>query len=98
MSNLQHYIMAIDQSTSATKAIIFNKQGKVVHRATIAHRQYYPQPGFVEHDPLEIFENTKTAMLQVLQEKAISADEIAGIAITNQRETVMVWDKNTGEP
>jgi glycerol kinase len=92
------YILAIDQSTSATKVIVFNRQGKAVHRVTIAHQQYYPQPGFVEHDPLEIFENTKTAMLQVLREKNISEDEIVGIAITNQRETIMVWDKNTGKP
>ena len=68
------------------------------HRTTIAHQQYYPQPGFVEHDPVEIFENTKMAMQKVLQEKAINVDEIASIALTNQRETVMVWNKNTGEP
>ena len=98
MNRTQQYILALDQSTSATKAIVFNKQGKVEHRVTIAHQQYYPQPGFVEHDPMEIFENAKAAMLQVLQEKVISADEIASIALTNQRETVMVWDKNTGDP
>ncbi len=98
MIRSKQYILAIDQSTSTTKAIIFNQSGKVEHRTTIAHQQYYPQPGFVEHDPLEIFENTKTAMLQVLREKNISVDEIVGIAITNQRETIMVWDKNTGKP
>ncbi|HKJ43542.1 MAG TPA: glycerol kinase GlpK [Sunxiuqinia sp.] len=98
MNSPQQYILAIDQSTSATKAILFNKQGKVVHRVTVAHQQFYPQPGFVEHDPVEIFENTKAVMQKVLQEKAIDVDEIASIALTNQRETVMVWDKNTGEP
>lgn len=98
MKKEQQYILAIDQSTFATKAIVFNKNGKVEHRITIGHQQYYPQPGFVEHDAVEIFENTKVAMQQVLTDKEISTEEVASIALTNQRETVVVWDKNTGEP
>jgi len=98
MNGSQQYILAIDQSTFATKAIVFNKKGKVGYRTTVGHEQYYPQPGFVEHDPVEIFENTMMAMHHVLEEKKISIDDIAAISLTNQRETVMVWDKNTGKP
>jgi glycerol kinase len=98
MNKTQSYILAVDQSTSATKAIVFNKQGKLEHRVSVKHQQYYPQPGFVEHNPVEIFENTLSAVQSVLSEKGISIEEIASIALTNQRETVMVWDRYTGVP
>jgi glycerol kinase len=98
MTDSGKYILAIDQSTSASKAMLFNERAELVHRVTIAHRQFYPQPGFVEHDPLEIFENVTSAMLQVLDEAKIPVNAIAAIAITNQRETAMIWDRNTGKP
>ncbi|MFC1569433.1 glycerol kinase GlpK [bacterium] len=91
-------ILAIDQSTSGTKAIIFDSQGKVVHRCTEDHEQYYPQPDWVEHDPEEIYEKTKLAIQKVLSESKTDLSNIAAVAITNQRETVAVWDKKTGKP
>ncbi|MFC0877259.1 glycerol kinase GlpK [Saccharicrinis sp. FJH2] len=96
--SIKNYIIAIDQSTSATKTILFNKQGKLVYRTTVPHKQYYPQPGFVEHDPEEIFDNTLEGIFKTLKEVNIREDEIDALAITNQRETVMIWDKNSGKP
>jgi len=95
---MQKFILSIDQSTSATKAILFDKSGHVKHRVTIAHKQYYPQEGFVEHDAIEIFENTLEGIRQLLKETGVSESELAGLAITNQRETSVIWDKNTGQP
>ncbi|WP_205461819.1 glycerol kinase GlpK [Mangrovibacterium lignilyticum] len=92
------YILAIDQSTSGTKAILFDRSGKLINRKTISHEQYYPQPGFVEHDPIEIYNNTCTAIHQVIAEKKVSEAQITGLSITNQRETALIWNKNTGEP
>lgn len=98
MSTQGEYILAIDQSTSGTKAILFDRSGKLINRITIAHQQYYPQAGFVEHDPVEIYNNTCSAIHQVIAEKKIDEDQIAGLSITNQRETAMIWNKATGEP
>ena len=92
------YLLAIDQSTSASKAMLFNNKAELVHRVSIAHQQFYPQPGFVEHDALEIFNNVVEAMKQVLAESSVKEDKIAGISITNQRETSLIWNKNTGLP
>ncbi|MGF7140595.1 glycerol kinase GlpK [Roseimarinus sediminis] len=96
--NEKKFLLAIDQSTSATKAILFNQQARVVHRATIAHRQYYPHDGFVAHDAEEIFENTLAAIRKVMNEKAVHETQLIGIAITNQRETALIWDRHTGKP
>ena len=92
------YILSIDQSTSATKAVIFDENGKLIKRATIEHAQYYPHPGWVEHDPVEIFNNTLKAVELVIQSADVSQDDIGAVAITNQRETTVVWDRATGEP
>lgn len=92
------YILSIDQSTSGTKVIIFNSKGKLIDRVTIEHKQYYPRPGWVEHDPEEIYNNTLKAIKQILGRGSIEEKEVAVFAITNQRETVVVWDKNTGKP
>ena len=98
MNSEKKYILAIDQSTSATKVMLFNRQAELMHRVGLPHKQYYPQPGFVEHDAEEIWKNTLTALEQVVLEAKIKITEIAGIAITNQRETAMIWDKATGKP
>lgn len=95
---MQKYILAIDQSTSATKAMIFDHAMKIVGRANVGHTQHYPQPGWVEHDPVEIYRNTLEAIRNVIAEAKADPDLIAGIAITNQRESVVVWDKTTGKP
>jgi glycerol kinase len=92
------YILSIDQSTSATKAVLFNAEARLVSRVNVDHGQYYPKPGWVEHDPVEIFENTIRAIRDVVATSKISADDVLGIALTNQRETVVVWDKHTGNP
>lgn len=92
------YILAIDQSTSASKVILFNRKAELVRRVSLPHQQYYPQPGFVEHDADEIFSNVVKGMEQIVSESSVSVNDIAAIAITNQRETAMIWDKTTGEP
>ncbi len=96
--NTKKYIIAIDQSTSATKVILFNKKAELVERVSIKHNQYYPEAGFVEHDAEEIFENTVKGINELLDKTQCSEEEIAGIAITNQRETSVIWDKTTGKP
>ncbi len=94
----EKFILSIDQSTSGTKAIVFDNKGQVVHRCTENHEQYYPQPDWVEHDPVEIYEKTMLAIKKVLAESNTDLADIAAVAITNQRETVAVWDKKTGKP
>lgn len=92
------YTIAIDQSTSATKAMLFDENATLIGRASIDHKQYYPQPGWVEHDPIEIIENTYKAVEQLVSKVDVDQSEITSVAITNQRETVVVWDKRTGNP
>jgi len=91
-------ILAIDQSTSGTKAILFDVQGKVVHRCTESHEQFYPRPAWVEHDPEEIWEKTKLAIRNVLSQSKTRTSDIAAVAVTNQRETVAAWDRRSGKP
>lgn len=91
------YIIAIDQSTSATKAILFDEQCRLVDRKNVDHKQYYPQAGWVEHDAEEIYRNAVEAIREV--KKACNDPEASfSLAITNQRETVVVWNKTTGKP
>jgi len=92
------YTLAIDQSTSATKAILFDENANVCTRVSVDHNQYYPQPGWVEHDPEEILFNTYKAIKQLIEKSSIKIADIRSVAITNQRETVVVWDKRTGKP
>ncbi len=96
--NGRRFILAVDQSTSATKALLFDSEARPIHRVTIEHRQYYPGPGLVEHDPAEILANTRAAMERVITEATTSGDRVEALAITNQRETVLAWDLRTGEP
>jgi len=98
MGDVSNKILAIDQSTSATKVILVNKLGGIEYRVTIPHKQYYPQQSFVEHDPLEIYDNTIAAIKQIINETKTNENNLAAIAITNQRETCVVWEKNTGLP
>lgn len=92
------YVLSIDQSTSGTKAIVIDNGGRIVSRTTIEHSQYYPYPGWVEHDAEEIYEKTVLAIRNVLQKSTIDRSKIAVIAVTNQRETVLVWDRYSGKP
>ena len=93
---MNSYIIAIDQSTSATKALLFDEQCKLVGRSDIAHKQYYPKEGYVEHDAEEIYQNTVEAIRQVVGQQPPATSY--SLAITNQRETVVIWNKNTGKP
>lgn len=98
MTGKQKYILSIDQSTSGTKTLLVNQQGEVIARSAMEHKQLYPKPGWVEHDPLEIYENVKQCMQEVLQNANVTSDELAAVTVTNQRETAVMWDKATGLP
>ena len=95
---MKKYIAAIDQGTTSTRFIIFNHAGEVVAVDQKEHRQIYPKPGWVEHDPLEIWVKTHDVMKGALQKGGIDASDISAIGITNQRETAVVWNRHTGEP
>lgn len=92
------YILAIDQGTTSTRAMIFDHSGSVVSTGQLEHRQIFPQAGWVEHDPAEIWNNTREVIGQALSKANITRHEIAAVGITNQRETAVVWDRATGEP
>lgn len=95
---MEKYILALDQGTSSSRAILFNHQGDIVALEQKEFTQYYPQPGWVEQNPLEIWESQLLVAQQVLQKNGIPASEIQAIGITNQRETSIVWNKSTGQP
>ncbi|MCB0576067.1 MAG: glycerol kinase, partial [Saprospiraceae bacterium] len=90
------YILAIDQGTTSTRAIVFDKQGNTIAVAQQEITQYFPKPGWVEHNPVEIWESVQATVRQVVDR--VGASNIAAIGITNQRETTVVWDKRTGKP
>jgi glycerol kinase len=92
------YILAIDQGTTSTRCILFDAQGMPVAMAQQEHRQIYPRPGWVEHDALEIWENTEGVVRQALAKAGARPAEILAIGITNQRETTMIWERETGRP
>ncbi len=94
----EKYIIAFDQGTTSTRAIIFNNSGEICGIAQKELTQHYPKPGWVEHDPQEIFTHQEEVFNEVLSKSGVSSKEIAAIGITNQRETTVVWDKNTGIP
>ena len=94
----QDFVGAIDQGTTGTRFMVFDDDGDVVGRAYETHEQIYPEPGWVEHDPVEIWERTKTVVTDALAAAGIEAEDLAAIGITNQRETTVVWDADTGEP
>jgi glycerol kinase len=92
------YAAALDQGTTSSRCMIFDHAGRVVSVAQKEHEQIYPKPGWVEHDPMEIWARSQEVMAEALDAAGASADDIAGLGITNQRETTVVWDRNTGEP
>ena len=91
-------IAALDQGTTSTRCILFNQSGEIVASSQKEHRQIYPQPGWVEHDPLEIWQNTVKVIEGVLVKADLKVTDLAALGITNQRETTVVWSKSTGEP
>jgi len=92
------YILALDQGTTSSRAIVFDQQGSVIATAQQEFRQIFPKPGWVEHDAREIWATQLSVAAQVLEKAALTADDLAAIGITNQRETVVVWDRETGAP
>jgi glycerol kinase len=95
---MSKYIGAIDQGTTSTRFLIFDRQGRIVACAQKEHRQIYPQPGWVEHDPEEIWQRTQEVISAAVQQAKLSAKDLAAIGITNQRETTVVWERKTGKP
>ena len=95
---MTRYIGAIDQGTTSTRFIVFDRKGETVASAQTEHQQIYPQPGWVEHDPLEIWRNTQTVIANALRQADLSPRDLAAVGITNQRETTLLWDRATGQP
>ena len=92
------YTAAVDQGTTSTRFMIFDHAGQVVGVHQMEHEQIYPQAGWVEHNPMEIWDRTQDVIKGGLEKSGVKADEIAAIGVTNQRETTIVWDKKTGKP
>lgn len=95
---MSSYICAIDQGTTSTRAMIFDHDGRPVATGQMEHQQIFPEAGWVEHDPREIWSNTREVIGQALGKANITRHDIAAVGITNQRETAIVWDRRTGEP
>ena len=95
---MKQYVVALDQGTTSSRAVIFDRQQKIVNIAQREFTQYYPREGWVEHDPLEIYASQYGVLIDVLLMSGIPMEEIAAIGITNQRETTIVWEKQTGKP
>ena len=95
---MKKYVAAIDQGTTSTRCILFDHDGQAVSMAQKEHRQIYPKPGWVEHDPLEIWENTQEVVLSALQKAGLTSTDLVAVGITNQRETTIVWNRKTGKP
>lgn len=93
----EQFTLAIDQSTSATKFLLFDSQAELKHRLSLEHRQYYPKPGWVEHDPDEIMNNVYRGVQSLLNQSGLQPQNIVSLAITNQRESVVVWDAATSK-
>ena len=94
----EKFVAAIDQGTTSTRCMIFNHKGEPVGIHQLEHEQIYPKPGWVEHDPMEIWARTQDVVKGALKNTGLTAADLAAVGITNQRETTVVWDKNTGKP
>ncbi|BFL48461.1 glycerol kinase GlpK [Lactonifactor longoviformis] len=95
---MKKYIMALDQGTTSSRCILFNREGKICSMAQKEFTQYFPKPGWVEHDPMEIWSSQISVATEAMSRIGVASREIGAIGITNQRETTIVWDKATGEP
>ena len=92
------YLLSLDQGTTSSRAILFDREQNVVAMAQKEFNQYYPRAGWVEHNPMEIYSSQYAVMMEAIAQSGIAVEEIAAIGITNQRETTVVWDKTTGRP
>ena len=95
---MANYVMALDAGTTSNRCILFNERGEICSSAQKEFRQYFPQPGWVEHDANEIWSTQRGVAVEAMSKIGAEAADIAAIGITNQRETTIVWDKITGEP
>ena len=95
---MKKYILALDEGTTSVRAILFDKQARIISMSQKDFPQIFPQPGWVEHDAVEIYADQYSVMTECIAKSGISPEEIAGIGITNQRETTVVWNKKTGQP
>jgi len=95
---MNKYILAIDQGTTSSRAILFDKKGNIVSAAQEEFTQYFPKPGWVEHDPMEIWDTQSRMVIKAINDGQLEVENVAAIGITNQRETVVVWDRSTGKP
>ena len=95
---MQTYVMALDQGTTSSRCILFDKAGNICSMAQKEFGQIYPKPGWVEHDPKEIWSSQLAVAIEAMARIGVSAAQVSAIGITNQRETTIVWDKATGEP
>src|SRR5258708_15786443 len=92
------YVLALDQGTTSSRAILFDERGAPVSAAQREFRQIYPDLGWVEHDPKEIFRTQRDVAREVVQKAKVSLNDVMAVGITNQRETTLLWDRQTGEP
>ena len=95
---MKRYVIALDQGTTSSRAILFDNEQNIVGLAQKEFTQLYPRAGYVEHDPLEIYSSQYAVLMEVLLQSAVDPNEVAAIGITNQRETTIVWDRHTGRP
>lgn len=95
---MSRYLLALDQGTTSSRAILFDEDQNIVSVAQKEFTQYYPNSGWVEHNPMEIYSSIYGVMMEVITQSGIDVHDIAAIGITNQRETTIVWDKTTGRP
>ena len=90
------YVLALDQCTTSSRCILFDRQQNIVGLAQREFGQHYPKPGWVEHDPMEIYSSQYSVLTEVLAQSGVDPAQVAAIGITNQRETTIVWDRETG--
>ena len=95
---MKQYVVALDQGTTSSRCILFDRQQRMVQVSQREFTQIYPHPGWVEHNPMEIWSSQYSVLNEVLAQSGIDPKEIAGIGITNQRETTILWDRETGRP
>lgn len=95
---MSRYILALDQGTTSSRAILFDRSGNIIQMAQQEFTQHYPQPGWVEHNPNELFDSQAVVAAKCLRQAGITGSEVAAVGIANQRETTVVWNRRTGAP
>src|SRR5579859_2443869 len=95
---MTRYVGAIDQGTTSTRFIVFDRGGNIISSAQKEHKQIFPKPGWVEHDPLEIWQNTQEVAGAALARAGVRPGALAAVGITNQRETTVLWERSSGRP